>query len=309
MGKIKNKEKLNFKKIKPADKGLYESYFFSEKERGCEVTFANLYMWGEQNIAEYDGNLLLFSKFGERYLYPYPLGAGDKKKAIDAIILDARERGVPLYISGIGKTAKKTIEELYPDKFRFDTREGSYDYVYSRDDLADLPGKKYHQKRTHINRFLEDFPNYCLLPIAKDNLHMVRNMAAEWYNDRLLESPESDFDMEMTALDRALSSYSALSFEGLILLDGERVLAFTIASRMSNDTFDVHFEKALSVARGAYPMINSSFAKYIREKYPEIRFLDREEDMGIEGLRKAKRSYHPHHMVEKWRAALLENEI
>lgn len=302
----KRKIKLEFKPILLSDKARYEKLLFSESERGCEFTFANVYMWGEQNITEYEGNLLLFSKFGERYLYPYPLGDGDKRKVLDAIIADAAERGIPCYISGVGKTAKKTIEELYPERFRFDTREGSFDYVYSIDDLADLPGKKYHQKRTHINRFLEDFPNYRLLPITEDNIYKVRDMAEKWYKDRLLESPESDFDMEMAALDRALSSYGKLSFEGLMLLDGDRVLAFTIASRMSNDTFDVHFEKALSAARGAYPMINSSFAKYIREKYPEIRYLDREEDMGIEGLRKAKRSYHPHHMVEKWRASLIE---
>ena len=77
---------------------------------------------------------------------------------------------------------------------------------------------------------------------------------------------------------------------------------------MSEDTFDIHFEKACSDIQGAYAAVNYEFARYIRNKYPNIRYLDREEDMGIEGLRKAKQSYHPHHMVEKYVACLLEDE-
>ena len=113
--------------------------------------------------------------------------------------------------------------------------------------------------------------------------------------------------MERAALDRALRHFGELELEGLFLQNGEDVLAMTLGSRLSNDTLDVHFEKARAGADGAYAAINCEFANYIREKYPDIRFLDREEDMGLEGLRKAKRSYHPHHMVEKCWACLLED--
>ena len=92
-----------------------------------------------------------------------------------------------------------------------------------------------------------------------------------------------------------------------MLLDGDRVLAFTMGSRLSADTVDVHFEKARADVNGAYTAINCEFARYIRAKHPDIRFLNREEDMGLEGLRKAKQSYRPHHMVEKCWACLLED--
>lgn len=95
--------------------------------------------------------------------------------------------------------------------------------------------------------------------------------------------------------------------EGLLLKSGGQALAMTLGSRLNANTFDVHFEKALDIADGAYAAINNGFAKYLREKYPDICFLNREDDLGLEGLRKAKLSYCPHHMVEKSWACLLED--
>ena len=93
-----------------------------------------------------------------------------------------------------------------------------------------------------------------------------------------------------------------------MLVNGDEILAFTMASRLSEDTFDVHFEKARPDIQGAYAAINCELARYIRDKHPEVKFLDREEDMGIEGLRKAKQSYYPHHQVEKCFAWLSEEK-
>jgi hypothetical protein len=95
--------------------------------------------------------------------------------------------------------------------------------------------------------------------------------------------------------------------EGLVLVEDGKPLAVTMGSRLCDCTFDVHFEKALSSVDGAYAAINRGFARYLREKYPEVEFLNREDDLGIEGLRKAKLSYNPHHMVEKYWAYLAED--
>ena len=115
-------------------------------------------------------------------------------------------------------------------------------------------------------------------------------------------------DMERQALDKALRHFRELELEGLLLQDGDEVLAFTLASRFGEDTFDVHFEKARADVQGAYTAINREFARYLREKYPQLQFLNREEDMGIPGLRKAKESYLPHHLTEKCWAHLREDE-
>ena len=298
--------KINFEHIDLGDKELYESYLSAESERGCEFSFANLYLWGRQRFAVIHGHIALFSQFDRRSVYPYPLGKGDKKEVLDAIIADARVRDIPCRITGVGERARETIESIYPGKFRFHSDEGSYDYVYSIDDLADLKGKKYHGKRNHLNRFLEAYPDHSVEPIGDGNVDEVRTMLKNWYAARLAENPNADFYMEQAALEKALRDYRQLEMEGVVLRNGEDVLAFALASRLSEDTFDVHFEKARADVQGAYPSINCELARYIREKYPEVRYLDREEDMGLEGLRRAKQSYYPHHMVKKYWACLLE---
>ncbi len=292
--------KIDFKPISPEDKERYESYLFAGKTRGCEFSFANLCLWGEQNIAFLEDHAVLFSHFGKHTVYPYPLGAGDKKEVLGAILADARERGVRPVLSGILPEERESLEALYPDAFTYTAHEGSFDYVYRIDDLAELTGKKYHAKRNHLNRFWEAYPSYRAEPLGEAHFSLVRRMVEKWYLERAERDPEGDYEMERVALDRALRDYNALGLDGLVLLDGDDLLAVTMGSRLSHDTFDVHFEKAC--VGTAYTAINYEFSRYIREKYPEVRFLDREEDMGIEGLRRAKRSYHPHHTVTKYRA-------
>ncbi len=297
---------IDFNPIKIKDKELYDKYLFDGKTRGCEYTFANLNMWGHSKIGLLYNHLVIFYNYNGHLVYPFPLGTGDKKTVLDAIIADSKERGIPCTISGVTSAEQLILEKLYPGKFHFHYNRDSFDYVYAIDDLADLKGRKYHRKRNHLHRFYEAFPNYTVEPLSKDNLPHVRKMLEQWYALRLQDQPDSDFKTEQIALEKAFTHYSELSLDGLVLFNREQVLAFTIGSRMSLDTFDVHFEKARSDANGAYPAINCEFAKYIREKYPEVRFLDREEDMGLEGLRKAKESYNPHHLFEKCWATLIE---
>lgn len=299
--------KINFAPFTLQDKPLYERYLAKESGRGCEFSFANLYLWGRQSFTVLHGHIVLFSQFDRRSVYPYPLGEGDKRAVLDAIIADARERGIPCRLTGLSPAARAELEELYPGKFRFHADEGSFDYVYDIDDLAELKGKKYHAKRNHLNRFAETFPHYAVAPLCSENLPAVRQMLTRWYETRLAENPNADYHMEAAALEKALRDHLPLELEGLVLLDGEEVLAFTLASRLCDDTFDVHFEKARADVQGAYAAINCEFAHYIRRKYPSVRYLDREEDMGLEGLRRAKKSYYPHHQVEKCWACLLED--
>ncbi len=300
------KEKIEFHPVSLEDRELYMSYLLKETQRGCEFSFANLYLWGRQSISLLHGHILFFSQFDRRSVYPYPLGDGEKRATLDAIIADAHERGIPCRITGLGAEARQTLEALYPNRFRFHCDEGSFDYVYNINDLADLAGKKYHGKRNHLRRFEEAFPHYTTEPLGEENFSAVQEMAKLWYEERLAEDPHKDYHMEQAALKKAFRDYHALGMEGLALKDGERILAFTMASPLSEDTFDVHFEKAVSGVQGAYAAINRELARYIREKYPNVRYLDREEDMGLEGLRKAKRSYYPHHMIEKCWGCLLE---
>lgn len=299
---------IRFKPVTLENKASYERYLFDGRERGCNYSFANLYLWSQQQAAILHNHLVLFSQFGNQSVYPYPVGSGDIKPVLDAIMTDARERGIPCRLAILCADDKQTMEELYPGMFCFHCDRDAYDYIYAIDDLADLKGRKYHRKRNHYNRFRDAFPYYTVEPLNERNLPQVRQMIDTWYAVRLKEKPGNDYHMEQAALEKALCHYRELDMESLVLLDGENVLAVTLGSRMSYDTIDIHFEKARWDVDGAYTAINCEFAQHIRNKFLQIRFVNREEDLGLEGLRKAKQSYYPHHMVEKYWAYLREDE-
>lgn len=297
---------IEFQPIALIDRSVYEKYLFAEQDRGCELSYGNLNMWGEQKAAILHDHLVLFSIYNGKYIYPFPLGSGDKKPILDAILADAKERQIPCVFSSITPERATLLDELYPGKFEFHYNRDSFDYVYSIEKLAELKGRKYHRKRNHYNRFCKNLPDFYVKPIEADNVSQVKEFIDAWYKGRLEESPENDYRSEQIALERCFSNYEKLGMEGLILFHNDEILAFTMGSRLSPNTFDVHFEKARWDVEGAYTAINCEFAKYIRNKYPEVEFLDREEDMGLEGLRKAKESYFPHHMIEKGTAILKE---
>lgn len=296
---------LKFRPLTVDDKALYEKYLFSDTTRGCELSFSNLICWGRHEIAECGDFCVLFSSYGRFEFYPYPVGKGDVFPVIDAIISDAEKRGIPPIISSITPEKLDDFLKVYGDSVTIEGKLGSFDYVYGINDLSNLGGKKYHKKRTHLNNFKKAYPDYKIEEITPENLHRVREMSESWYKEKQEADPENDISSEHNALVRALDNFEALKLEGIMLTNGDSVLAFTMGSRLSGDTFDVQFEKAYAEA---YAAINYEFSNYIKNKYPDIEYLDREEDMGVLGLRKAKSSYYPHHMTEKYRAHFKEAE-
>lgn len=299
---------IDFQPIKIEQKELYQHYLLDDIERGCEYSFSNLYLWGRQNATILNDHMVLFSHFNRKSVYPYPVGSGDKKPILDAIIADAKERGISCRITSLNADAIQTLETLYPGMFRFHCDRDSFDYIYDINDLADLPGRKYQKKRNHCNRFRTDYPNYTVQPLSENNREQVLEMINSWYTSKEQENPESDFLMERTAINKALKHYQELEMDGLVLMNDDKILGITMGSQLSPITYDIQFEKAWGDVNGAYAIINYEFARYLREKYPCIRFLDREEDLGIEGLRIAKERYFPHHMVEKCWAHLMEDD-
>lgn len=296
---------LDFQKITPSMRAEFEAYLLPLK-KSCEYAFTNLFMWGRQRATFIDGYLVLFSHFDRRAVYPFPAGQGDVRPALDAIIQDARERGILCCITGLSQENMGLLEQLYPGKFTFQCDRDSFDYVYNIDDLADLKGRKYQKKRNHVNKFRSLYPNWCTEEMTEAHLPRVREMTAQWFDARQKMDPTGNYLLEQRALERAFDHFEGLGLDGMVLLDGERIVAFTMASRLSEDTFDVHFEKALEDVEGAYAAINQAFAQHLRNKYPDIRYLDREDDLGLEGLRKAKLSYYPDHLKEKCWARLWE---
>ncbi len=298
---------IEFHRLKLEQKRQYEDILFSCPDRGCEYSFSNLYLWGRQQAAMLHGCVAFFSHFNGRSVYPFPIGYGDRRAAIEDILRDARERGIPCRITNMRPADWAELNGWFPGKFIVRADRDSFDYVYDIQDLAELKGRKFQKKRNHVNRFLQEHPDCQALPLTRENMEDAQAMVEDWYVNRAQEDPHGDYLLEKIAMDRAFRNYEALGMEGMVLLDGGEILAVTMASRLAGDTMDVHFEKAREDVEGAYAMINRSFARYLRERCPEVGFLNREDDLGLEGLRKAKLAYQPHHMVEKCWACLPED--
>ena len=299
---------IQFEKISLDQKNWLNEYLHRMDKRCCEYSYVNLYLWGRKRVAELNGFLLLQAQFDRKSVYLYPVGEGDIKVVLDAIIHDASVRGIPCCLSALTEADCRQVEALYPGAFQIYCDRDSYDYIYAIDDLADLRGRKFQKKRNHLNRFEQEHPDAQILPLDAQTMEAAHLLAQKWYEERTAIDPDGDYHLEKIALERAFSHDGELGMEGVVLVEQGNVMAFAMGSRLTGDTYDIHFEKALGASDGTYAAINRGFARYLREKYPEVKWLNREDDMGIEGLRKAKLSYNPDHMVEKCWARLWEEE-
>ena len=299
---------IDFQKIDLSQADQYWAFLTDCGERGCEYSLTNLYIWGRQKVALLHGCMAFFSQYERRSVYPFPIGDGDLYAVLEAIIHDAHTRGLDCRLVAMTAADCAILEELYPGKFRFHPDRTYCDYIYKIEDLANLPGRKYQRKRNHLNRFRQNHPDCRMEQITEEMLPAVRQMAQHWYTQRMESDPDSDFQLEQKALDRALDHWNELDLEGAVLLENGKILAMSAGSMLSSDTFDVHFEKALDDVDGAYAAINQAFSAHLLGKYPHLRWLNREDDLGLPGLRKAKLSYNPDHLVVKFWANLLEED-
>ncbi len=280
---------LPFQKPTIADRPWIQRIYECSGYRGAEYTFANLYLWsyfyGE--VCQYKGFLCQRLNFQDIHQYLYPAGCGDPREVLDLLWADSLQKGWRFVVRGLTQQTMATMQALYPGKFTYETDRNAFDYLYEIGTLADLAGKKYQAKRNHINRFVESHPDWYTTPITHENLEICMALSEKWC------ASHTDAG-DKRALDKAFAHYDELCFEGLILYAEEgNPVGFSMGNRISQDTFDVNFEKAFAEVQGAYPMINREFARLIRTQHPEIVYLNREDDMGLEGLRKSKESYHP----------------
>ena len=296
---------IQFNKLDPANKAAYDKYLLGCGQRGCEYNFANLHLWGRQRAAFLGESLVFFSQFNQRSVYLFPVCQGDMKETLDAIIHDARSRGIPCRLTSLTHEDCDALEALYPGKFHFHHDRNSFDYIYNIEDLATLKGKKFQKKRNHLNKFKQLHPNFRVESITDANTPQVKALLEQWYKSRLEADPSADFYMEQVAISKALRHRAELDMEGLVLMDGDEMLAMTLGCHLAANTFDVQFEKAIDET--AYVAMCSSFAAYLMDKYPHLQYLNREDDLGIEGLRKSKLAYNPVAMIEKHWACLKED--
>lgn len=296
---------LKFRPITIEDRPLIHTHLYGASEHGCEYTFANLFLWADQRVAFVGALPIFLCRYGRWYSYLLPQG-GDLTAMVQLLRNDANERGVRLRLFGLSEADKTTLNTLFPSQFRFRAMRDSYDYLYNITQLCTLNGKHLQAKRNHCNRFEAAYPDYRIVPLDTATRKLCEQFTLQWYEEYLCEHPYVDITEEQGAIRRAFLHFDALEMEGIaICTQAEGVVAFSFGNRIRENMFDVNFEKARADINGAYSIVNRDFARTIHEKYPEIRLLNREDDMGIEGLRRAKESYLPDRLLEKYVAEAL----
>lgn len=287
-----------FTPITLQDKPLITSYTSVYAPRDCDFSFFNLCAWhfsNESSFAEIGNSLVIrFRTKDNRLIYLMPIGAGNLTEILPLLEEEAAAEGQPLRLQGDYPRMRTELEKYYPTLFEYTVHREYADYVYRRSDLTGLKGKNYQPKRNHINKFLKEY-DYTYTPLTPDMLPLCLEFESKWCMEHDYMEQES-LKEERKALTFGIRHYEILGLSGgAIWVDGE-MAAFTFGSPINNETFDINAEKANIRIDGAYSMINKEFAAHLPEQYI---YIDREEDLGIPGLRQAKLSYHPIFLTEK----------
>ena len=290
---------LPFRPISPEAKAEITSFTYHCPLRNCDFSFANMCSWQFLYQSEYaivdDFLLIRFVIDSGRKAYMPPLGNGDLRHAIALLDRDAASLHQRLLLLGVSSETKELLESLYPGVFIATAERDYFDYIYQREALISLHGKRLQSKRNHINKFKSMF-RFEYRPLTPEMAPGCLAVEERWCRANDCHEAEALLN-ERRAMTYALQHFKELGLlGGAILVDGE-MAAFTYGSPINNDTFGVHVEKADSSIDGIYSVINQLFAAHVPEQYV---YLNREEDLGIPGLRQAKLSYQPAILLEKY---------
>lgn len=285
---------MEFRKLRLEDKEEIEKYTVRSGENNCEFTFYNLFMWQEtygNRYAAEDG--IMFLRVGEEGNYIYSLPMGDLDVGMEKLAAHSGEKHPAIW--GQDGPLFEEFRKKYGKYYEIKELRDEFDYLYSREDLAFLSGKKYHSKRNHISAFSKKY-DWHFETVTAENLCEVKECAEKWYaenGDRM----DGEMLSEQKGLGFLFDNFDSLGVKGGAVRANGEIVAFTFGSAINSDTFDVYIEKALSDYSEAYSVINKEFAEKMLMDY---KYINREDDLGLEGLRKAKLSYHPVKFVKKY---------
>ena len=296
---------LEFHKPQLEDKAKFNKAMRVNGDINSESAFGTSYVWSDV----YDLKICIKDDLVFKMLadgskgYEFPKGTKDTtvlKEAVDCLIEDhAKRKGGIFKFSELLEYEVSILEEMYPNKFSYVSNRNEFEYIYDISDLANLTGKKYHSKRNHISKFTKLYDwEYC--SVSNSNLNECLEFFEKWFG---VNNPGEKMENinEYIAIKKTISNYESLEFiGGMIKIEGN-IIACTIGERINHSTLLVHFEKALSEFEGAYSVINNEFCKKCEQDY---KLVNREEDLGIPGLRKSKLSYKPKILLKKYNAKL-----
>ena len=279
---------FDFQALRPEDSLWAAPILYGSGRDCCEYSFTTAYMWSEYydvRIARVGDVVVL----GSEHSYLPPVGNGWE----DVLCQLYKESPHPLRLHSVDESRLARLKALFPGRVHAEETPDDFDYLYRTEDLATLPGKAYHSKKNHISAFTRAHA-WTYEPLSAENAADMASLSQTWCEEK--GGCVNSLSNEQCAIQRVLRDPERFSLSGgLVRVEGEPV-AFTLGSPINDRVFDVHVEKALSAFSGAYAVINREFAKTLTA----YEYLNRENDMGIPGLRRAKESYRPAILLKKY---------
>lgn len=285
---------IEFKNIDFNSKKIIDKYLKNNKTDISEYTFTNLIAWGDKtNIkySEYNGGLLLLAtQKVTKYFLP-PIGYTNNEEIFDFLL----DYGIKNKITNqIKLVPQSMIDKIDPDKYQIIEDPDNSDYIYLAEDLGNLKGRKYSNKRNFVKKFMENY-DYQYVDYDVSMKKQCIELAERWFEKKNTDKYRCD---ECKAIGKFLDNYDNFNTLGKVFLIDGQVVAFTFGEELADDTFVIHFEKAETEFTGIYQAINKFFSSDILAQ--NYKYINREQDLGIDGIRKAKRSYLPVKMGKKY---------
>lgn len=292
-------EPIPFRLLQLDDKHLVQRYTFQTTCRNCDLNFMNLCSWQfryHTEVAEWNG-WLVFRFYADGHLaYMLPLGSGRLDEVLQAMRADAQQMGHPFLMLGVCECFLGDLDRALPGYFNFVNHRAYSDYVYDRESLATLAGKKLQPKRNHVNRFFRTYPSAEYRDLTSDLIPACMALEQRWMEQKEGYADNPVYAEERRSMAFVFKHWNELDGRGGALFVDGNMVAFTYGAPINHDTFDVCVEKADVNYEGAFAAINREF---VRRLPGQFTLVNREEDLGVEGLRKAKESYQPAFLLHK----------
>jgi hypothetical protein len=286
---------LEFRPIKIDDKNEFDRILKEKKYLSCEYCFSNFYIWKDvihteccitENVIHVRGRIK-----GETFYFMPIAKEGYMDKALEEL-LHTENRSL-LIKCATDRNMKEASEAVLSKFIRVEDFDIN-DYMYNSADLIELMGKKYHQKRNHVNKFKSLF-EYEFVELREEDTEACLELNELWMESK--DELTIEMNNESLAIRNALRNYKDLGLIGAMIKIEGKIAAFTIGEIVHEELSIVHFEKCDISYNGIFPAINQAFAEYA---FKNVKYINRQDDMGLPGLRKSKLSYHPVMMVEKY---------
>lgn len=298
---------LDFKDISIDMKPIVDRYGFKYGKGSCQHSFASSFCLQNKyhdKFVEKNDFLYTFrsgiSDEKER-VYLFPLGNLENengiKKAIIEILDDAHKNNSKVLFKTINETEKDVLYKYFSDKFNIEDTRDYYEYIYNTSDLAKLAGTTFQQKRNAINKLIKTYGESLVIKkIEEDDIDKIKKFYYKWI-EKVDDYHRSYIKTEVTEFDLAIENYKILELLGIVIYVDNEVIGFNFGSKVSDDTYDGMIQKGNISYRGIYELLNNRTAK---EFASEIQYMNFEEDLGVEGLRKAKLIYNPIFLMKKY---------